>query len=313
MMEILFHYDAGPELRDKLKAFCSEGLNITCVSQSDDDGFQDALTRSDIVWHVLKPIDADHIKAAPRLRLIQKIGVGVNTIDLQAARKAGIAVCNMPGTNTQAVSEMTLLLMLSALRLQPRMDKICRSGQWTPDAATAGNLQEISGKTVGLMGFGAVPARLAPILSALGAKVVYWSRSKKDVPYEWMDQARLIREADIISLHLPLSDETHQLISAREISMMKRGVILINTSRGGLIHQPSLMEALRSGHIAAAGLDVFDQEPVRADLDLLQLDQVVVSPHTAWLTRETLDRSIEVALRNSKAIITGEPLVHQVI
>ena len=313
MKNILFHYEAGPALKRILENYREQGLEILCVDQEDDTGFEAALRESDIIWHVLKPITGVHIHSAPRLKLIQKIGVGTNTIDLEAAKQAGVSICNMPGTNTQAVAEMTLLLMLSAVRLQPRMDALCRSAQWSPDPLTREQLSEISGKTIGLIGFGNVPQRLAPILSAMGADVIYWSRNPKPGPYRSCTFQTVLREADIVSLHLPLTGETHHLIGPSELALMKRGSVIINTARGSLIDEASLSEALKSGHIRAAGLDVFETEPVTHDNALLALDQVALSPHTAWLTQETLERSLEIAVYNSLAITSGTPLRHQVI
>ena len=313
MINVLFHYEAGSNLLNKLGTLKAQGINVTCCDQTDDETFEALLPETDALWHVLRPVTPDHVANAPRLKLIQKIGVGVNTIDLNAAQARNIPVCNMPGTNTRAVAEMTLLLILSALRIQPRLDALCRSGQWLPDETTRESLQELYGKTVGLVGFGDIPGLLAPILEFMGANVIYTSRSDKQVPYERVPLDALIAQSDIVSLHIPLNDETAHTISADEIARMKPGSILINTARGGLVDETALYQALQSGHLKSAGLDVFDPEPAAGSNPLFKLDNVIPAPHVAWLTNETFDRSLDVAVANTLAALSGTPLRHRVI
>ncbi len=252
------------------------------------------------------------IGAAPRLKLIQKIGVGVNTIDLAAAKQRGIPVCNLPGTNARAVAELTLGLMLSVLRRIPAFDRHLRSGIWT-DTGLQDGIGELGGRTVGLIGFGAIPRILAPILKAMGCSVIYTARNAVADPavsYRTLDS--LLAEADVVSLHLPLVPETTGIIDAAALARMKPGAILINTGRGGLVDQAALVDALASGHIAGAGLDVFETEPLPAGDPLLSLQNVVITPHIAWLTTGTFDRSFVLAAENCRRIASGAPLLNQV-
>ncbi len=312
-MKVLFHYDAGDKLRRKVQGLSEKGLDVVCCPEGQDQVFYEELVDTEVIWHVLQPITAEVIERAPRLKLIQKIGVGVNTIDLEAAKARGIPVCNMPGTNSQAVAEMTLLLMLSALRKQTLIDKVCRSGQWAVDKETRESFGEICGRTVGLVGFGEIPQRLAPALTALGARVIYTATEPKDnaLPFVTLDE--LLRTADIVSLHIPLSAATEKLIGANRIASMKDGAILVNTARGGLVDEDALYQALLSGKLSAAGLDVFFSEPVDKENPLLTLDNVALSPHVAWISNETFSRSIDVAVGNSLAVENGEPLTNQVV
>ena len=312
-MNILFHYDAGEKLRSEVAQLKQQGLNVSCCPESSDEPFRTQLADAEVIWHVLKPITAEVISSAPKLKLIQKIGVGVNTIDLDAAKANGVAVCNMPGTNSQAVAEMTLLLMLSALRRQTTIDKACRSGQWVVDEASKESFGEICGRTVGFVGFGAVPQILAPILQAMGAKIIYTANSPKTVDYKFMSLDQLLSEADIVTLHIPLTEQSERMIDRDRLASMKPGAVLVNTARGGLVDEPALYEALKSGQLGAAGLDVFYQEPVSADNPLLSLNNVSVAPHVAWLTNETFLRSIEIAVKNSLAIGGDNKLLHRVI
>ena len=171
-MKVIFHYSAGPGLARRLAALERDGLSVSVCAMSDHERFGRLMADAEALWHLLEPVTAEVIAAAPRLRLVQKIGVGVNTIDLAAARRRGIAVCNMPGTNTQAVVEMTLLLMLGALRRVSQLDAATRAGRgWGLPPALQDHYGEVNGRTIGLVGYGAVPRRLAPVLQAMGARI----------------------------------------------------------------------------------------------------------------------------------------------
>jgi len=267
----------------------------------------------DVLWHVLAPCTAAMIAAAPKLKLIQKIGVGVNTIDLDTARARGIPVCNLPGTNARAVAELTLGLMLSVLRRIPSFDRAVRAGNWT-DVGLQDGIGELGGRTVGLVGFGAIPKILAPILAAFGCTVIYTARTEVAdaiAPYRLFDQ--LLEEADMVSLHLPLVPDTRHIINTRSLHRMKAGSILINTGRGGLVDQSALAAALATGHIACAGLDVFEVEPPPVDDRILSLPNVVLTPHVGWLTTGTFDRSFALAAENCRRVLYEEPLLHRVV
>jgi phosphoglycerate dehydrogenase-like enzyme len=239
----------------------------------------------------------------------------VNTIDLEAARARDIPVCNMPGTNSRAVAEMTLGLMLAVLRKLGALDRQLRnSGEWRSPPAWQGDLGELCGRTVGLVGFGAVPRLLAPILAAMGAEVVYTGRGAKvDVPYAYLAKEELLGKADIVSLHIPESEETYHWLDTGAVAAMKPGAVLINTARGGLVEESALLGALQSGQLAGAGLDVFASEPLAAGHALLALDNVIAAPHVAWLTRETLERSLAFAVENIRRLESGESLRNRVV
>lgn len=310
-MKVVFHTAAGPDLAARLGAL--PGLEITACAEDDDALLARLLPDCDVLWHVLKPCSAAHIAAAPRLKLIQKIGVGVNTIDLDAARARGIPVCNLPGTNSRAVAELTLALMLAAIRRVPRFDADLRAGIWT-DPALQDGIGELGGRTVGLVGYGSIPRLLAPVLTALGCQIIYTARSPAaDALGAYRPLDALLHEADIVSLHVPLTAETERMIDAAALARMKPGAILVNTARGGLVDQPALIAALRSGRLSSAGLDVFAREPLPADDPLLMLPNVVVMPHVAWITTGTFDRSFALAAENCRRIATGEALLHRVV
>lgn len=313
-MRVVFQYALGPLVRDALHRFRQEDIEVI-GGPVDGPVFLAQLPEAEVIWHVLSPITAQTIAAAPRLRLIQKIGVGVNTIDLEAARARGIAVCNMPGTNSRAVAEMALLLMLAVLRRLAKFDAMTRAGRgWSRTPEEDSGLRELAGRTVGLVGYGAVPRVLAPILRALDVTIVYASRSgKPEAVGDRVPLDELLRRSDVVSLHLPLTDETRNLIDARALARMKPGAILINTARGGLVDEGALHEAIAAGRLGGAGLDVFSEEPLASGNPLLALDGVVVAPHVAWLTDETLLRSLEVAAENCRRLRAGSALLNRVV
>jgi phosphoglycerate dehydrogenase-like enzyme len=315
-VNVIWNYDAAPALGARLASLADAGLHVRVCPESDDDLLFRLLGDAEVLWHCLRPVDARVLDAAPRLRLVQKIGVGVNTIDLDRARACGVAVCNMPGTNSRAVAEHTLGLMLAVLRQIPRFDADVRTGRgWAWPVARQDRLGELGGRTVGLVGYGGVPQILAPILEALGSRVLYTARSShpENATGEYRALDALIAEADVLSLHVPLTDATHHLMNERRFGLMKPGAVLINTARGGLVDEAALLQALRSGRLAGAGLDVFASEPLPDGHPLATRDDVVLAPHVAWLTGETLARSLEVAVDNCRRLTAGEPLRHRVV
>ncbi|MHA4837464.1 NAD(P)-dependent oxidoreductase [Sphingopyxis sp. MSC1_008] len=305
---IVLHARPSPGFREAVDAIFGPGVVVHVDEAAPLDEVAPEITA---LLHVLTPVTPDFIASAPKLKLIQKLGVGVNTIALDAARDHGVAVCNMPGTNSQAVAEMALSLMMAVLRRTCFFDARTRAGEgWTADPSELDSVGEVAGRTVGLVGFGHSAQLLAPVLAALGAKVVYTARNRRDCPYEYRSFKDLIAEADIVSLHIPLTDETRASVDP---FAMKKGAVLVNTARGELVDQARLVEALTAGHLRGAGLDVFAQEPLPRSNPLLGLSNIVLAPHIAWLTPETLVRSLTVAQENCRRLAAGETLLHQVV
>lgn len=305
---IVLHARPSPGFRAAVDAIFGPGVVVHVDEAAPLDEVAGDITA---LLHVLTPVTADFIASAPNLKLIQKLGVGVNTIALDAARDHRVAVCNMPGTNSQAVAEMALSLMMAVLRRTCFFDSRTRAGEgWTADPSELDSVGEIAGRRVGLVGFGSSAQRLAPVLAALGADVVYTARSARDAPYEFLPLGRLLAESDIVSLHIPLTDETRGSVDP---FAMKKGAVLVNTARGELIDQAKLVDALGSGHLRGAGLDVFAEEPLPRGNPLLGLPNTVLAPHIAWLTPETLARSLAVAQENCRRLAAGTPLLHQVV
>jgi phosphoglycerate dehydrogenase-like enzyme len=314
-MKAVLHYRATPGFRMQISALENEWLRISVVDETDREAFAREMADAEVLLHVLEPFRGTAFDAAPRLKLIQKLGVGVDTIDLESARRRGIAVCNMPGTNTRAVAELTLLLMLATLRRLTELDGQTRTGKgWMLDAGILDGLGELGGRTVGLVGCGAVGKCLTPMLEGIGARIIYTDVSSPagisatPVPFD-----ELLSSADVVSLHVPLTRETAGMMDERAFARMRPGAILVNTARGGLIDYNALYAALERGHLRGAGLDVFDAEPANTSHSLFTLRNVVVTPHLAWFTAETLSRSLGVFVENCRRLRDGERLLNRVI
>ena len=312
-MKVLFHFNASPALMAWLKAQVPSDWDIVCCPENDAAAFAQHWPGTHVLWHVLQPVTAARIQANPALRLVQKIGVGVNTIDLPAAAQQGVAVCNMPGVNSRAVAEMSLGLMLMAARRMGQIAGQLRQGQWPIPEAQQAQLFELGGKTVGLVGTGHVPRLLAPWLQAMGVKVLGHSRNPGP---EWrhpnLPLNDLLAQSDVVSLHIPLTPETRAMFNAERFAGFKRGAILVNTARGELVDEVALIHALETGQLSLACLDVFAQEPLPADHPLLQRHDVLATPHMAWLTQDMFQRALTVAIDNTHRTLNGTPLLHQV-
>ncbi len=313
-MKAILQYRASPGFQQRIAETAPDWLSVHVIEETDRISLDQQIGDTEILLHVLEPVTKDVMERAPGLRLIQKIGVGINTIDVAAAKQHGIAVCNMPGTNSRAVAEMALTLMLAALRGISYFDPAMRRGEgWQASTDRFDGLGEICGRSVGLVGYGASARLLSPILSAMGATVFYTATAPKaDADAQWRPLPDLLAESDIVSLHLPLTPATHRMIDSTAIARMKPGAVLINTSRGDLVDESALIRALRSGHLRSAGLDVVSMEPASADNPLFNLPNVVVTPHIAWLTPETLDRSLEIAFENCRRLRDHEDLMFRV-
>jgi phosphoglycerate dehydrogenase-like enzyme len=308
-MKALLHYRAGQHFR-RLLAACADRLQTVIVEPGDNRLLERELADADILLHVLEPVTSRVIDMAPNLKLIQKIGVGTDAIDVGYARSHGVAVCNMPGTNTPAVAEMTLALMFACLRRTAYLSELTKAGKaWHAQNDVVDELAEIGGRTVGLIGYGAVARRLVPVLSALGAFPIAYDQNQTDSGIQCRSLDDLLSRADIVSLHLPATSETAKLMDANRIGLMRPGSVLINTARGTLVDEDALADALFEGRLAAAGLDVFSSEPPPAGHRLFALPNVVAMPHIAWLTQETTRRSIDFVLENSRRLDAGETLL----
>lgn len=290
----------------------SDWLDIRWCHEDDEHTLHRELPEADVIWHVLRPLSGADLRRGPQLRLVQKLGAGVNTVDIVTASDLAIAVSNMPGANAASVAEGTILLMLAALRRLPQLDRATRDGRgWPSDPSLGETVRDIGACTVGLVGYGNIAKRVEVILRAMGAEVLHTS-TRDDGSDTWRVLPELLAHSDIVSLHLPLTADTDTLIDRAALSRMRSHAVLVNTSRGGIIDEIALVEALREGGIAAAGLDVFSDEPVDPANPLLSLDNVVVTPHVTWYTVDTMRRYLTSAIDNCRRLRDGQPLMNVV-
>lgn len=245
----------------------------------------------------------DEVMAAcPKLRLISIWGTGTDNIDLAAAKRRGVTVTNTPGVSAPSIAEHTLALLFAVARKVPQLDTQVRQGAWP-----RGSMMQLSGKTLGVIGLGAIGQRFARLGLGIGMRVICWTMHPRDLGFEMAPLDRVLSESDVVSLHLRLSEETRGFIGARQLAMMKPGSVLINTARGPIVDEAALIASLKSGHLRGAGLDVFDVEPLPPGHELTKLDNVVLSPHCAGITPEALEAGLAMSLSNVEAFLAGRP------
>lgn len=245
--------------------------------------------------------------ACRNLEMVSIWGTGTDNVDLDAAGRHGVTVTNTPGVNARAVAEHALALMLAAARRIPRIDREMRQGRWPREMLT-----QLLGKTLGVFGVGTIGSRVVELGRAVGMTVLAWSlRGEPDrvaaLGARPASKEEILREADVISLHLRLVPETRGFIGRKELALVKRTAFLVNTARGALVERGALLEALQEGRIAGAGLDVFHDEPLKPDDPILRLDNVVLSPHNAGQTPEVIRDGLLRAVENVENFLNGRP------
>jgi D-3-phosphoglycerate dehydrogenase / 2-oxoglutarate reductase len=261
---------------------------------------------ADAVLNTYLPIDRELISQLPRCKVVARYGIGVDNIDLQAAAEAGLIVTNVPDYSVEEVAVHTTALILALLRHLPQADAIVRGGGW--GLAGLRPIRRVSELTIGLVGFGRIGRRVAHLASAIGASLVVhdpYIDAAADLP-GLVSLDELLARSDVISLHLPLTDETRGLFDANRIRAMRRGSILVNTSRGGLLVLDAVLDALRAGYLGGAGLDVFEVEPVVAER-LAGVPNLLVTPHMAYYSEESIAESQRKAATQVVKVLTGTP------
>ena len=247
------------------------------------------------------------IQSAKHLRHVQLLTAGYDKVDLAAAAECGITVATNGGANAWAVAEQAIALLLCLYKRLIQCDRSVRAGTWRKPI-TGMNTFELAGKTVGLLGVGNIGSKVAKRLQAFETRIIYHDRFRQpgDEDWESVSLETLLREADVLSVHVPLTAETRGMIGAKELASMKSSAVIINTSRAEVFDEAALESALRSGQIAGAGLDVVHQEPVAMSSGLLTLDNVVLSPHSAGHSYEAWFRRAKFSWDNIQRVVAGE-------
>ena len=278
----------------------------------DRTGEADVVARAadaDIVLTNKTLITQKSLAALPRLRYIGVLATGYNTVDVQAAQQRGILVCNVPEYSTPNVTQAVFALLLELTNRTGHHSQTVHEGRWSvsPDFCYwDGELVELAGRTLGIVGYGRIGKAVAAVGRAFGMQILAHRRSASDDP-QFVSLDRLLSESDVVSLHCPLVPDTKELINAARLAQMKPSAFLINTARGALIHEPDLAAALNAERIAGAGLDVLSVEPPLASNPLLSARNCVLTPHIAWATRNARLRLLEVTAANIRSYLLNRP------
>ena len=248
----------------------------------------------------------DVFKLAPKLKGMARFGVGVDNIDLNAAKEHGIIVCNSPGINSSAVAEQAVALLLSLIRNIPEMNRAVRKGEWPRPM-----FHELKSRTIGFLGFGAIARNVAQRLAGFGPEMIAYDKypnqeAADKLGVRLVSQEEVLKESDIISIHLPATDETKHLINKETIQQMKDGVYIVNTARGSIVNEADMAGALESGKAAGFGTDVFEHEPIDLSGPLFKYDNYIATPHVSAETFENCETTSVVTAKALLAVFEGK-------
>ncbi|MBW6398252.1 2-hydroxyacid dehydrogenase [Roseomonas sp. HJA6] len=304
------------ELEPIIAEVLPPGFTVTAVTGRSVEDLKAAVRDADyaVWWDV--PVTAEILAAGPRLKLLHKWGVGIDNIDLEACRARGIQVARTTGSNAGPVAEFTIGVMIALARRIVQAHISTAAGGWEKNEVWKRSIM-VSGKTVGIVGLGSIGKGVAQRLAGFEGHILYHNRHRLPpaeeqalgVAYRSLDA--LLAESDIVTLHCPLSPETRGMIDARAFGLMKRGALLVNVARGGVVVEADLIEALRNGTLAGAAVDVFDAEPPPPDHPLLHMDNVIVTPHSASTAFENSRKGIQHWLGNIARVARGEQIPEQ--
>lgn len=288
---------------------------VTLYDRTPADQVLERCREADAVLTNKVPIGKDVLSQTPQLKYVGVTATGYNIIDTDTARQQGIVVTNVPAYGTDSVVQLTFALLLElCLHVQRHSDSV-KEGRWSasPDFSFWDfPLIELAGKTMGIIGFGSIGARVADVAAAFGMQVLGSARHRSDqshrAGFRWAEIGELVAAADVVSLHCPLTPETKGLVDKALLSRMKKTAFLLNTSRGPIIVEEDLAEALASGTIAGAGLDVLSMEPPETGNPLFKAPRCIITPHIAWATLEARRRLMNMTVENLRAFVDGHPI-----
>lgn len=284
--------------------------DVTAWTSTSYEELEERIADAEVIMVNKIKLNSDTLRGAKALRLICVTATGYDNIDLDYCKRRAIAVCNVPAYSTDSVSQLTVAMALALVCRLNEYERFVSSGEYSA-SASANRLSpvyhEISSLTWGILGGGAIGSRVAEVASALGARVLM-CRRKADSRYEAVDVDRLCKESDIISLHVPLTDETRGIISKERIALMKRDAILINVARGAVVDEAALVTAIEEGRLGGIGIDVYSAEPFPVEHPysrILEKSNVILTPHMAWGAKEARDRCVSVIAENIRDFASG--------
>ena len=296
-----------------------EGLeklgDVTVYDRTPADLVVERAKDAEVVFTNKTPISENALAQLPTLKFIGALATGYNIVDVDAAKKNGVPVSNVPGYGTPSVVQLTFALLLElTLHVQRHSDSV-REGKWARSADFSFwdyPLIELSGKTMGIIGFGSIGEEVANVATAFGMNIIGSKRHRNDQShrknFRWADIPDLLKESDVVSIHTPLMPETQGLINKDNLALMKPSAFLLNTSRGPIVVDQDLADALNNGTIAGAGIDVLSKEPPNADNPLFTAKNCLITPHIAWATKEARTRLMAISVDNLSAFINGKPV-----
>ena len=286
--------------------------DVTIYGLTAPEQIAERIADADVVLCNKTPMTAEVMAAAPKLQYVGLFATGYNNVELDYTRTHGITVCNAPGYSTDAVAQHTFAFILALTNRVGEYNETVAAGDWFHSRTFSYfsiPLTELTGKTIGIVGYGAIGRRVADIARAFGMSVmVYTRRPCGDPTVEQVTLDELLSRADIVSLHCPLNEQSAGMMNAAAFAKMKQGALFINTARGPLVDEAALREALDSGHLGGAGLDVLCREPMAADCSLYGAPRCLITPHVAWAGRETRQRLVELVADNVRAFMDGKPI-----
>ena len=311
--KVAFIHGLTDEIVEVITGHTPEGWTTVAIGRDTPPEEQRALARdADFLMVYAAPLADDVLRAADKARLVQLLAAGYDRMNLPLMRALEVPCANNGGANSRAVADHALMLMLALYRQQIHTDPATRRGDWSAPI-TGTNTFEMANKLVGVLGMGNIGRQVARRVQGFDAKVQYYdmyplpAERERELDVRRVDMDELFRTSDILTCHTPLTPETRHIVSRERIALMKPSAVIINTSRGPVVDEAALIEALRQGKIAGAGLDVFEQEPVDPDNPLLRMDNVVVTAHIAGTTWDTWFRRAEFAYQNMLRVWNGEP------
>jgi D-3-phosphoglycerate dehydrogenase len=286
------------------------GVTVHTTRFADRAEFFSRIAPAEVVINVraYSTFDDEAFAHAPNLKMVSILGTGTDNVDLEAATRHGVVVTNTPGVGAPSVAEMTFGLLLAVARAIPLSHERLRAGTWQHIEGP-----ELMGKTLALLGIGAIGSRVARIGQGLGMRVIAWTFNNdparaSTLGVELVERDEVFRQADVLSIHLRNSPQARNFVGARELALMKPSAILINTARAAIVDQDALVEALRAGRLAGAGIDVFLQEPLTPEANpYIDMPNVVLAPHHGAVTREANDRARKMPVDNIIAFLEGRP------
>jgi phosphoglycerate dehydrogenase-like enzyme len=316
MVKVLLIDPALAMLRDRFAERLPADVDVAVVGDFGDEEFRRLAADATVLVNARRPVDARTLAMAPATRLIQMIGAGVDPIDQTAAAGAGITVAFNPGVNRSGAAEHAIMLMLALLKRLPSTERATRAGRFAPAEIIAGGIDDLADATVGVVGMGHIGQSVAARLAPFGSRIVYHTRRPvpevERIATGPLPLPELLASSNVVSLHIPLTAETHHLIGEREIASMPPGSYLINTGRGGLVDEAALRDAIVRGHLAGAGLDVLEHETDGVN-PFADLPDVIVTPHLGGGSRNSMAGVVERCAANIRRFLSGEPVLDTVI